>query len=167
MGFEEATPIQAETIPLAMKGEDVIGQAQTGTGKTAAFGIPMLEKFNRNEKGTKGLVVAPTCELAIQVAAEIDRLGRNKGIKTLAIYGGHQMGRQIRALKDGPHIVVATPGRLLDHMPRRTLNMSDIQVAALSEGDEMVHVGFIDDADDILNAVPAESQPSSFSAPVP
>src|SRR5690625_34303 len=83
MGFEEATPIQAETIPLAMKGEDVIGQAQTGTGKTAAFGIPMLEKFNRNEKGTKGLVVAPTRELAIQVAAEIDRLGRNKGLKHL------------------------------------------------------------------------------------
>src|SRR5699024_6235978 len=120
-GFAEATPIQAETIPLAMKGEDAMGHAQTGTAKTAAFGIPMLERFNRNEKGVKGLVVAPTRELAIQVAAEIDRLGRNKGIKTLAVYGGQQMSRQIRALKDGPHIVVATPGRLLDHMRRRTI----------------------------------------------
>ena len=167
MGFEEATPIQAETIPLAMKGEDVIGQAQTGTGKTAAFGIPMLEKFNRNEKGTKGLVVAPTRELAIQVAAEIDRLGRNKGIKTLAIYGGQQMGRQIRALKDGPHIVVATPGRLLDHMRRGTIKLNDIQVAVLDEADEMLNMGFIDDIKDILKGIPTERQTLLFSATMP
>src|SRR5699024_5464750 len=127
MGFEEATLIQAETIPLAMKGEDVIGEAQTGTVNTAAFGIPMIERVDSNEKGEEGLVVAPTRELATQVAAEIDRLGRSSGIKTLSIYGGQQMGRQIRALKDGPHIVVATPGRLLDHMRRRTIKMSDIQ----------------------------------------
>src|SRR5699024_9238960 len=111
MGFEEATPIQAETIPLEMKGEDDIGQAQTGTGTTPEFGIQMIERFDRNERGVKGLVLAPTRELATQVAAEIDRLGRSSGIKTLSIYGGQQMGRQIRALKDGPHIVVATPGR--------------------------------------------------------
>src|SRR5699024_1871231 len=148
MGFEEATPIQAETIPLAMKGEDVIGQAQTGTGKTAAFGIPMIERFDRNEKGVKGLVVEQTRELATEVAAEFDRLGRSSGIKTLSIYGGQQMGRQIRALKDGPHIVVATPGRLLDHMRRRTIKMSDIQVAVLDEADEMLNMGFIDDIKD-------------------
>ncbi len=167
MGFEEATPIQAETIPLAMKGEDVIGQAQTGTGKTAAFGIPMIERFNRNEKGVKGLVVAPTRELAIQVAAEIDRLGRNKGIKTLAVYGGQQMGRQIRSLKDGPHIVVATPGRLLDHMRRRTIKMSEIQVAVLDEADEMLNMGFIDDIKDILKGIPKERQTLLFSATMP
>ena len=167
MGFEEATPIQAETIPLAMKGEDVIGQAQTGTGKTAAFGIPMIERFNRNEKGVKGLVIAPTRELAIQVAAEIDRLGRNKGIKTLAVYGGQQMSRQIRALKDGPHIVVATPGRLLDHMRRRTIKMSDIQVAVLDEADEMLNMGFIEDIKDILKGIPKERQTLLFSATMP
>src|SRR5699024_8930410 len=145
MGFEEATPLQAETIHLAMKGEEVIGQAQTGTGKTAAYGIPMLEKFNRNEIGTKGIVVPPTSERAIELARDIDRFGRNKGIKTLATYGGQQMGRQIRALKDGPHIVVATPGRLLDHMRRRTIKLNDIQVAVLDEADEMLNMGFIDD----------------------
>lgn len=167
MGFEEATPIQAETIPLAMNGEDVIGQAQTGTGKTAAFGIPMIERFNRDEKGVKGLVVAPTRELAIQVAAEIDRLGRNKGIKTLAVYGGQQMSRQIRALKDGPHIVVATPGRLLDHMRRRTIKMSEVQVAVLDEADEMLNMGFIEDIKDILKGIPKERQTLLFSATMP
>ena len=167
MGFEEATPIQAETIPLALKGEDVIGQAQTGTGKTAAFGIPMIERFDRSKKGVKGLVIAPTRELAIQVAAEIDRLGRNKGIKTLAIYGGQQMGRQIRALKDGPHIVVATPGRLLDHMRRRTIKMQEIEVAVLDEADEMLNMGFIDDIKDILKGIPKERQTLLFSATMP
>ncbi len=167
MGFEEATPIQAETIPHALKGEDVIGQAQTGTGKTAAFGIPMIERFDRNKKGVKGLVIAPTRELAIQVAAEIDRLGRHKGIKTLAIYGGQQMGRQIRALKDGPHIVVATPGRLLDHMRRRTIKMQEIEVAVLDEADEMLNMGFIDDIKDILKGIPKERQTLLFSATMP
>src|SRR5690625_935746 len=119
MGFEEATPIQAQTIPQGMEGKDVIGQAQTGTGKTAAFGIPMIEQFEANGKGVQGLVVAPTRELAIQVAAEINRLGKFKRIRALAVYGGQQMDRQIRALKDKPQIVVATPGRLLDHLRDR------------------------------------------------
>src|SRR5690625_1587011 len=108
MGFEEATPIQKETIPFAMEGKDVIGQAQTGTGKTAAFGIPMIEQFDPKKKVIQGLVVAPTRELAIQVGEEINRLGRIKGIRVLPIYGGQHMQRQIRALKDGPQIVVAT-----------------------------------------------------------
>src|SRR5699024_7127580 len=112
-------------------------------------------------------VVAPTRELAIQVAAEIDRLGRNKGIKTLAIYGGQQMGRQIRALKDGPHIVVATPGRLLDHMRRRTIKLNDIQVAVLDEADEMLNMGFIDDIKDMLKGIPTERQTLLFSATMP
>ncbi|MFS8629797.1 MAG: DEAD/DEAH box helicase, partial [Bacillales bacterium] len=127
MGFEEATPIQAETIPYALEGNDVIGQAQTGTGKTAAFGIPTIEKIDVHKKQIQALVVAPTRELAIQVAEELNRLGKFKGVRALAIFGGQQMDRQIRALKDGPQIVVATPGRLLDHLNRRTINISMVE----------------------------------------
>src|SRR5699024_1354111 len=144
IGFEEATPIQAETIPAAVDGKDVIGQAQTGTGKTAAFGIPMIEKFDTGVRAVQGLVVAPTRELAIQVAAEINRLGKFKGIRALAVYGGQHMGRQIRALKDRPQIVVATPGRLLDHLRRRTIRLGEIKIALLDEADEMLNMGFID-----------------------
>src|SRR5690625_7762393 len=107
MGFEEATPIQKETIPHALLGKDVIGQAQTGTGKTAAFGIPMIEQFESREKRILGLIVAPTRELAIQVAEEVNRIGSSKRIRALAIFGGQQLGRQIRALREKPHIVVA------------------------------------------------------------
>lgn len=167
MGFEEATPIQAETIPHAMEGKDVIGQAQTGTGKTAAFGIPMIEQFETSRKGVQGLVVAPTRELAIQVAAELNRLGKVKGVRSLAVYGGQQMDRQIRALKDRPQIVVATPGRLLDHLNRRTIKLGDIKVAVLDEADEMLNMGFIDDIKDILKAIPEERQTLLFSATMP
>ncbi|SFE35457.1 ATP-dependent RNA helicase DeaD [Lentibacillus persicus] len=167
MGFEEATPIQAETIPQAIQGNDVIGQAQTGTGKTAAFGIPMLEKINPKERKIQGLVVAPTRELAIQVAEELNRLGKIKGIRSMSVYGGQHMERQIRALKDGPHIVVATPGRLLDHMRRKTIRTSDIQTAVLDEADEMLNMGFIDDIRDILKNIPEERQTLLFSATMP
>ncbi|HIV74833.1 MAG TPA: DEAD/DEAH box helicase [Candidatus Pseudogracilibacillus intestinigallinarum] len=167
MGFEEATPIQAATIPHALQGKDVIGQAQTGTGKTAAFGIPMIENFETGKKGVQGLVVAPTRELAIQVAAELNRLGKSKGIRSLAVYGGQQMDRQIRALKDRPQIVVATPGRLLDHLNRRTIKLHDIKVAVLDEADEMLNMGFIDDIKDILKAIPEERQTLLFSATMP
>lgn len=167
MGFEEATPIQSLTIPHAMQGKDVIGQAQTGTGKTAAFGIPMIEKFDPNMKGVQGLVVAPTRELAIQVAAELNRIGKFKKIRALAIYGGQHMDRQIRALKDRPQIVVATPGRLLDHLRRRTIRLNDIQIAVLDEADEMLNMGFIDDIKDILRAIPNERQTLLFSATMP
>jgi len=167
MGFEEATPIQAETIPFAMEGKDVIGQAQTGTGKTAAFGIPMIEKFDRHDRKIQGLVVAPTRELAIQVAAEINRLGRTKGIRVLPIYGGQHMQRQIKALKDGPHIVVATPGRLLDHMRRRTIRIQDVKTVVLDEADEMLNMGFIDDIREILKGVPEDRQTLLFSATMP
>ncbi|AXI08032.1 DEAD/DEAH box helicase [Oceanobacillus sp. 143] len=167
MGFEEATPIQAETIPLALDGHDVIGQAQTGTGKTAAFGIPMIEKFDSKLRKIQGLVVAPTRELAIQVAEEINRLAKFKGVRALAIYGGSPMDRQIRALKDGPQIVVATPGRLLDHMRRRTIHIENVQVAVLDEADEMLNMGFIDDIRDILKGIPEERQTLLFSATMP
>src|SRR5690625_2097511 len=167
MGFEEATPIQGETIPLAMSGKDVIGQAQTGTGKTAAFGIPMIEQFDKNVRKIQGLVVAPTRELAIQVAEEINRLGRVKGIRALPVYGGQHMERQIRSLREGPQIVVATPGRLLDHMRRRTIRTSDVEVVVLDEADEMLNMGFIDDIRDILKGVPEERQTLLFSATMP
>ncbi|MGY0693672.1 DEAD/DEAH box helicase [Virgibacillus sp. FSP13] len=167
MGFEEATPIQAETIPLAMQGKDVIGQAQTGTGKTAAFGIPMIEKIDKSARKIQGLVVAPTRELAIQVAEEINRLGKFKGIRTLPVYGGQHMERQIRALKDGPQIVVATPGRLLDHMRRKTIRIDHVQTAVLDEADEMLNMGFIDDIRDILKGIPEDRQTLLFSATMP
>lgn len=167
MGFEEATQIQQETIPLAMEGSDVIGQAQTGTGKTAAFGIPMLEKVDTNTRQIQGLVVAPTRELAIQVSEEIHRLGKFKGVRTLPVYGGQHMGRQIRSLKEGPHIVVATPGRLLDHMRRGTINTKNVQTAVLDEADEMLNMGFIEDIRNILKGIPEERQTLLFSATMP
>ncbi len=167
MGFEEATPIQAETIPLAMQGNDVIGQAQTGTGKTAAFGIPMIEKIDTTQKKIQGLVVAPTRELANQVSEEIHRLGKLKGVRTMPVYGGQHMERQIRALKDGPHIVVATPGRLLDHMRRKTIRTDNVKTAVLDEADEMLNMGFIEDIRNILKNIPEGRQTLLFSATMP
>jgi ATP-dependent RNA helicase DeaD len=167
MGFEEATPIQAQTIPLAIEGNDVIGQAQTGTGKTAAFGIPMIEKIDTKLKKVQGLVVAPTRELAIQVAEELNRLAKFKGVRVLPVYGGQHMDRQIRSLKEGPHIVVATPGRLLDHFRRKTVKTDLVQTIVLDEADEMLNMGFIDDIREILKQVPAERQTLLFSATMP
>ncbi|SFB38788.1 ATP-dependent RNA helicase DeaD [Lentibacillus halodurans] len=167
MGFEEATPIQSETIPLALQGDDAIGQAQTGTGKTAAFGIPMIEKIDPKQRKIQGLVVAPTRELAIQVAEELNRLGKMKGVRSMSVYGGQHMERQIRALKDGPHIVVATPGRLLDHMRRKTIRTTDVKTAVLDEADEMLNMGFIDDIRDILKNIPEDRQTLLFSATMP
>lgn len=167
MGFEEATPIQSETIPHVLEGNDVIGQAQTGTGKTAAYGIPMIQHFDENMRKIQGLVVAPTRELAIQVAEEINRLSKFTSIRALAVYGGQQMGRQIRALKDGPQIVVATPGRLLDHMRRKTIRIENVKTAVLDEADEMLDMGFIDDIRDILKGIPEERQTLLFSATIP
>ncbi|MGP4039906.1 DEAD/DEAH box helicase [Gracilibacillus sp. D59] len=167
MGFEEATPIQAQTIPLGLEGKDVIGQAQTGTGKTAAFGIPMIEKIDPNERKIQGLVVAPTRELAIQVSEELHKLAKFKGVRTLPVYGGQHMERQIKALKDRPHIVVATPGRLLDHLRRRTIRVDQVHTSVLDEADEMLNMGFIDDIRDILKAIPEDRQTLLFSATMP
>ena len=142
IGFEEATPVQSATIPLALEGRDVIGQAQTGTGKTAAFGLPMLNKIDSNRPELQALVIAPTRELAIQTQEELYRLGKEKKVKVQSVYGGADIGRQIRALKNKPHIVVGTPGRLLDHINRRTLKLDTVETLVLDEADEMLNMGF-------------------------
>lgn len=167
MGFEETTPIQANAIPLLMEGRDVIGQAQTGTGKTAAFGIPMLEKITINSGAIQGLVVTPTRELAVQVAEEINRIGQFKGTRALPIYGGQDINRQIRALKNKPHIIVGTPGRLLDHIRRRTIRLGQVFMVVLDEADEMLNMGFIEDIRAILQEVKGEHQTCLFSATMP
>ncbi|MGK0551675.1 degradosome RNA helicase CshA [Enterococcus faecalis] len=166
-GFEEATPIQAATIPLALEGKDVIGQAQTGTGKTAAFGLPMLNKIDTSHRVIQGLVIAPTRELAIQTQEELYRLGRDKKIRVQAVYGGADIGRQIRGLKDQPHIVVGTPGRLLDHINRRTLKLASVETLVLDEADEMLNMGFLEDIEKIIAQVPEVRQTLLFSATMP
>ncbi|WP_265459334.1 degradosome RNA helicase CshA [Enterococcus sp. HY326] len=166
-GFEEATPIQEATIPLALEGKDVIGQAQTGTGKTAAFGLPMLEKIDAKNQILQGLVIAPTRELAIQTQEELFRLGRDKKIRVQAVYGGADIGRQIRGLKDRPHIVVGTPGRMLDHINRHTLKLDTVQTLVLDEADEMLNMGFLEDIEKIISKVPTERQTLLFSATMP
>ncbi|MEG2254598.1 MAG: DEAD/DEAH box helicase, partial [Vagococcus sp.] len=167
IGFEEATPIQSETIPLALEGKDVIGQAQTGTGKTAAFGLPMLDKIDTEKQTLQGLVIAPTRELAIQTQEELYRLGKDKRIKVQAVYGGADIGRQIRSLKNNPHIVVGTPGRMLDHINRRTLKLDTVETLVLDEADEMLNMGFLEDIEAIISRVPETRQTLLFSATMP
>ena len=167
MGFEVPTPIQEKAIPLAMLGQDIIGQAQTGTGKTAAFGIPMVEKLEREAGSVKGLVVAPTRELAVQVAEELNSIGQVKGIRALPVYGGQDINRQIRSLKNRPQIIVGTPGRLMDHMRRKTVRLQEVSMVVLDEADEMLNMGFIDDIEVILQDVPTERQTMLFSATMP
>ena len=167
MGFEEATPIQSQTIPLALAGKDVIGQAQTGTGKTASFGLPMLQKINLRNRKVQGLVIAPTRELAIQTQEELYRLGKDKKIHVQAVYGGADIGRQIRQLKEQPHIVVGTPGRLLDHISRKTLRLDNIETLVLDEADEMLNMGFLEDIESIIKLVPESRQTLLFSATMP
>ena len=167
MGFEETTPIQEQAIPVAMEGKDVIGQALTGTGKTAAFGIPMAERFSSGVEHIQGVVITPTRELAVQVAEELNRIGQFKRIVALPIYGGQDIERQIKALHKHPQIIVGTPGRLMDHMRRRTIRLQEIQVVVLDEADEMLNMGFIEDIEKILEEVPTERQTMLFSATMP
>lgn len=167
MGFEEATAIQDQTIPLAMQGRDLIGQAQTGTGKTAAFGIPLIERMEADEPEVQGLVLTPTRELAVQVAEELNRISQYVGIRALPIYGGQDISRQIRALKKRPQIIVATPGRFMDHMRRKTIRLHEINMVVLDEADEMLNMGFIEDIHTILGEVPEERQTLLFSATMP
>ncbi|MER2028741.1 MAG: DEAD/DEAH box helicase [Solibacillus sp.] len=167
MGFEEATPIQEGTITFAMDGRDVLGQAQTGTGKTAAFGIPLIEKIDPKNPNIQALVIAPTRELAIQVSEELYKLGYDKRVKLLSVYGGQEIGRQIRALKNKPQIIVGTPGRIQDHINRRTLRLDEVQTLVLDEADEMLNMGFIDDINAILENVPSDRQTLLFSATMP
>lgn len=167
MGFEEPSPIQVECIPAVLSGLDVIGQAQTGTGKTAAFGIPLLERIDPQNHSVQSIVLAPTRELAIQVSEELRKIGKVKRVKTLSIYGGQSIGRQIKALKQGVHVVVGTPGRLLDHLRRGTLITDHVQTIVLDEADEMLDMGFIDDIEAVLRFIPKERQLLLFSATMP
>jgi len=166
LGFTELFPIQAQAIVPLLKGNDVIGQAQTGTGKTAAFGIPMVESVNPKLKKVQGLVLAPTRELAIQVAERIGLFSKYLRLKVLPVYGGASINPQIRALERGVHIVVGTPGRIIDHLKRGTLDLSATKVVVLDEADRMLDMGFIDDIEYILNRVPRNRQLSLFSATI-
>jgi ATP-dependent RNA helicase DeaD len=164
LGFEETTPIQSLAIPPIMEGKDVIGQAQTGTGKTAAFGIPILEKVNPHDNGLQAVVLCPTRELAIQVAEELKKLSKYKKTKVLAIYGGQPIERQIKALKKGVQIIIGTPGRVMDHMHRGTLSMHEVQMMVLDEADEMLDMGFREDIEFVLDYMPDQRQTLLFSA---
>jgi ATP-dependent RNA helicase DeaD len=168
MGFEEPTPIQALTIPLIKAGRDVTAQAQTGTGKTASFGIPVIEKVNRTRKSVQVLVLCPTRELAIQIAEEFTSLMKHlPRISVLPVYGGQPIERQLRALSSGIHIVIGTPGRVMDHMRRGTLVLDDVSTIVLDEADQMLDMGFRDDIELILKKVPQERQTLLFSATMP
>lgn len=167
MGFEEPSPIQKGAIPLALEGEDLIGQAQTGTGKTAAFGIPIIQKINEKDRHIQALVMSPTRELCIQVADEISKIGRTKRVRVLPVYGGQPIERQIRSLKRGIQVVIGTPGRLLDHIRRGTIDLEYVNFLVLDEADEMLDMGFVDDMENIIKNVPPERQTMLFSATMP
>jgi len=165
MGFEEATPIQSRAIPPILEGRDVLGQAQTGTGKTCAFGIPAIEKIDLKLPGVQVLILCPTRELAIQVSEELKTVSKfKKGIKILPIYGGQSIDRQIMGLKNRPQIIVGTPGRVMDHMRRHTLKLDNLKIMILDEADEMLNMGFREDIDIVLQGLPAERQTLLFSA---
>lgn len=167
MGFNTPTPIQRETIPLMMEGRDLIAKAPTGTGKTCAFGIPLIECLNPDMKDLQAVVVCPTRELCEQITADLRALVRfNPAIRVAAVYGGQPMGKQVEALKRHPHIVVATPGRLLDHMSRGNVWLGNLYTAVLDEADEMLKMGFIKDVRRILNATPGDTQVVMFSATI-
>ena len=167
MGYGDPTPIQARVIPIVQSGKDVVGQAQTGTGKTASFGIPLVEMVDTNSPDIQALVLAPTRELAMQVRDELIRLGEYKGVKTVAVYGGQAMSKQLTALSRSSHIVVATPGRLMDHMERGTVRLNSLKTAVLDEADQMLDIGFAPDISYILRRTPRSRQTLLFSATMP
>jgi ATP-dependent RNA helicase DeaD len=167
LGYEEPTPIQAETVPTLLRGADLLGQAATGTGKTAAFALPLLQRITRGGKRPRALVLVPTRELANQVSEAIHRYGRHLGARVLPVYGGAPIARQMQALARGVDVVVATPGRAIDHLTRGTLDLRDLQVVVLDEADEMLDMGFAEDIETILERTPAGRQTVLFSATVP
>ena len=168
MGFEETSPIQTQAIPAVLEGIDVIGQAQTGTGKTAAYSIPMLQKINPDVKKPQAIVLCPTRELAVQVAEEIRKLAKYMSdIKVLPVYGGQEIVRQIKSLKAGVQIIVGTPGRVMDHMRRKTVKFDSVSMVILDEADEMLDMGFREDMETILTETPEERQTVLFSATMP
>lgn len=167
LGYETPTPIQESVIPLMLDGADVIGQAQTGTGKTAAFALPIIQKVQKNSKSPEALVLAPTRELAIQVAEAINRYGQTRSVRAAAIYGGQSYDVQIRQLKRGVDVVVGTPGRLIDLLKQKKVDLSEVTTVVLDEADEMLSMGFIEDIEHILNKLPSERQTTLFSATMP
>lgn len=168
MGFDVMTPIQSQAIPQALKGRDITGQAQTGSGKTLAFGIPLLNKIFVPDKSPQAIVLCPTRELCIQVAGEIKKLAKYMDkVKVLAVYGGQPIGKQIRVLNKGVHIVVGTPGRVIDHIERQTLDLIGVETLVLDEADEMLDMGFRDDIELILRYTPKQRQTMLFSATMP
>lgn len=168
MGFEEATPIQTQSIPVIMEGRDVLGQAQTGTGKTASFAIPIIENIRSDSKKIQAAVLCPTRELAIQVAEEFSELLKYiKNVKVIPVYGGQSIERQIKALRSGVQIIIATPGRLLDHINRKTVDLADVNFIVLDEADEMLDMGFRDDIETIIKSSSEDRQTVFFSATIP
>lgn len=168
MGFEETSPIQAKAIPVVLEGKDIVGQAQTGTGKTAAFGIPLLQRINPKNKHLQAIVLCPTRELAIQVSEEIRKLAKfMHGIKVLPVYGGQDIVKQIRSLKAGTQVIIGTPGRVMDHMRRKTVKFDHVNMIVLDEADEMLDMGFREDIETILKETPEERQTVLFSATMP
>ena len=168
MGFEEASPIQSLAIPQILAHKDVTGQAQTGTGKTAAFGIPLLENIDSNDKNLQAIILCPTRELAIQVAEELKKLSKYlPKIDVLPVYGGQPIGKQSRVLKKGVHIVVGTPGRVIDHIQKGNLELIGVESVVLDESDEMLDMGFRGDIEYILSNTPNQRQTLLFSATIP
>ncbi|GAV23989.1 DEAD/DEAH box helicase [Carboxydothermus pertinax] len=166
LGYEQPTPIQKEAIPLILEGHNLVGQAPTGTGKTAAYLLPVLQKLARRKKA-QALIVTPTRELALQVADEVAKLGKYLKVRALAVYGGQDIERQIRGLRQGVEVIVGTPGRILDHIGRKTFPEADINTVVLDEADEMLDMGFIDDIEAILNRLTNRQQTLLFSATLP
>lgn len=168
LGYEQPSPIQSRAIPEVLAGNDVIGQAQTGTGKTAAFSIPLLQNIDRNSRSLQAVVLCPTRELAIQVSEEMRKLTKYmSGVRTLPIYGGQPINRQIKALKGGVSVIIGTPGRVIDHINRKTLRMDNVKMVVLDEADEMLDMGFREDIETILQSVPEDRQTTLFSATMP
>ena len=167
MGYADPTPIQKKVIPSMLEGKDLVGQAQTGTGKTAAFGIPLTEMMDTRIRVVQAIVLVPTRELAMQVTGELQRIGQTRGIRVCAVYGGQPIERQFRELQRGVNIVVGTPGRVLDHLRRGTLDIGEVGVVVLDEADEMLDIGFAPDIESILGRTPRERQTVLFSATMP
>ena len=167
MGYRVATPIQAQAIPIALSGADLLGQSVTGSGKTAAFGIPIVERTEVTGPAVQALILCPTRELCVQVHEELAAIGARRGVRSVAIYGGESIRRQLDELRTHPQVVVATPGRLLDHVSRHSISLAQVRIAVLDEADRMLDMGFAPDVERILRLCPTERQTLLFSATVP
>ncbi|TMW72064.1 DEAD/DEAH box helicase [Alteribacter natronophilus] len=165
-GITEPTPVQEQVIPVLGRGENAVVQSQTGTGKTLAFVLPILEKIDTSSDDVQALILAPTRELAVQISSDIDRV-QPRDVKTLAVYGGQDIGKQLHRLGHGAHLIVATPGRLLDHLRRGTVELSGVRMLVLDEADQMLHMGFLNEVEDVIRETPKDRQMMLFSATMP